>query len=96
MLLLDEGAATKLRLNFGDWLESGETISSATVTAESCTVSTSTSSPNIDLTISAATSFSDGQVKVLATSSTGQIYRQVVKVRRTNRYTDEQRYRDYA
>lgn len=96
LLLVDEGAAKKLRLNFSDWLESGETISSATVTTENCTVSLSTSSPNVDLTISAVTSYAYGRAIVLVTSSTGEIWRQVIRIRRTNRYTEEQKYRDYA
>lgn len=95
LLFVDQDATTKLRINFSAWLESGQSISSATVTAENCTVSTSTSSPNIDVTLSSVTSYNDGKITILATCSNGEIYRGIIRVRRTNRYTDEQRFRDY-
>lgn len=96
LILLDQDASTGLRVNLADWLEDGETISSASVTAENCTATLDTASPNVDLTISAAVSFNWGRAVLLITSSEGDILRQVVKIRRTNRYTDEQKYRDYA
>jgi hypothetical protein len=96
LLLVDESAITKLRVNFADWLESGETITAATVTTQNCTVSTSTTSPNVDLTISAVTSFNDGTITLVATCSNGEVWRSKIRVRRTNRYTDEQTYRDYT
>jgi hypothetical protein len=96
LVLLDENAIAKVRINFADWLEGSETIESASVTAESCTISTSTASPNIDLTVSDATSYTDGKITLEATSSTGEVYRGVIRVRRMSRYNDEQSRRDYA
>jgi len=96
LLLVDESAITNLRVNFADWLESGETITAATVTAKNCAVSTSTASPNVDLTISAATSYDQGSITLVVTCSNGEVWRSIIRVRRTNRYTDEQTYRDYT
>lgn len=96
LLLVDQDAITKLQLDWRDWLETGETISSVTITAEGCTATVATSTPTATLTISAVTSYTDGKVTVIATSSTGEKWRGIIRVRRTNRYTDEQRFRDYA
>lgn len=95
LILIDQDAKKTLRINFADWLE-GETITAATTSAQNCTVSTSTSTPNIDLTISAVTSYDDGRITLTATSSGGDIWRSIIRVRRTNRYTDEQTFRDYT
>jgi len=88
-LLIDENAVVKLTIDFSDWLESGETISSVSATGRSCTISVSTTSPRTVITISAVTSNHDGDITVIATASTGEIYREIIRVRRTNRYTDE-------
>ena len=96
LILVDKDAIIKLRVNFADWLESGENISSVTTTGENCTISTSTTSPNVDITISNVTSHEYGQIALVATSSTGEVWRSIINVRRTNRYTDEQTYRDYT
>ena len=96
LLLIDKDAITTLRINFADWLESGQTITAATATAQSCTLSTSTSSPNVDITISLVTSYTYGTITLVVTCSNGDVWRSVIRVRRTNRYTDEQTYRDYA
>lgn len=97
MILLDEGATKKVRVNFADWLDAGETITAATAATSSCTASTTVSSPNVDITLSNATSAYYGSVVLLATSSSGEVYRLTIRVRRTGRYMDEQRYRrDYA
>ena len=96
LLLVDQDAACRLRVNFSDWLESGETISSITVSGESCTVSSALSSPNVTLTISAVTNSYDGRITLKATASTGEIWRGIIRVRRPNRYGDEQPFRDYV
>lgn len=86
LVLLDKDASRKVRVNFADWLETGETITAATATAESCTATIATSSPNIDLTISNATSDAGGQITITATASNGEVWRSVIKVRRPVRY----------
>lgn len=97
LLLIDESASKTLRVNFADWLESPETITAVTTTTSSCTCTATLSTPNVDLAISAVTSGYYGNVLLLATSSTGEVYRLTIRVRRTGRYMDEQRYRhDYA
>jgi hypothetical protein len=95
LLLVDEGEIVRLRINMADWLETGETISSSTSTSTNCTVSRATATPNVDLTISLVTSYAYGTATVLITSSTGDVWRGVIRIRRRNRYTDEQTYRDY-
>lgn len=96
LLLVDEDAAVRCQVNFSDWLESGETISAATATAEGCTLSTSTSSPNVTLTVSAVTNTSGGKITLKVTASTGEIWRGIINVRRPNRYGSEQRFMDYV
>ncbi len=95
LLLVDQDAAVKLRVNFADWLEASETISSITATAEGCTLSSALSAPDVTLTISAVTNAYTGKITLVATSSTGEIWRGIINVRRPNRYGDEQRFSDY-
>jgi hypothetical protein len=95
-MLIDENAATTLRINFSDWLQSGETITAHTITPEQCTVTATLSSPNLDLVISAVTSYTSGKITFTATSSGGDVYRQVIRVRRPSRFTDESVIQDYS
>ena len=94
-MLVDEDAAVRLRVNFADWLEEGETVSSIFATAEGCALSSALSTPNVTLTISAVTNAYTGKVTLKATASTGEIWRGIINVRRPNRYGDEQRFMDY-
>jgi hypothetical protein len=87
LLLLDKDAIAKILINFSDYLESGETISSATATATGCTAAIATSTPNVTLTVSEATQ--EGSIIVLATTSTSQVWAQTIRVRRTQRIGDE-------
>jgi hypothetical protein len=96
LILLDENAITKLRVNFADWIETPETITSATTTAEGCTATQALTSPNLDLTISATTNSRDGKITILAASSTGEVWRGVIRVRRTARMNEDQTRYDYA
>lgn len=89
LLLIDEDAVVKLTIDYSDWLETDETLSSVSATARSCTISVATTSPRTVITISAVTSNHDGDITVIATSSTGEKARDIIRVRRTNRYTDE-------
>lgn len=89
LLLIDEDAVVKLTIDYSDWLEEGETISSVSATARSCTISVATTSPRTVITISAVTSNHDGDITIVATASTGEKDRMIIRVRRTNRYTDE-------
>jgi hypothetical protein len=95
-LLLDQDAITTMRLNFADWLEGAETILAVTVTANACTATHTLTSPNLDITVSNATSINDGKITVVATSSTGDAYRGIIRVRRTNRFGDERQFMDYV
>ena len=89
LLLIDEDAVVKLTIDYSDWLETDETLSSVSATARSCTISVSTTSPRTVITISDVTSNHDGDITIIATASTGEKYREIIRVRRTNRYTDE-------
>lgn len=95
LVLVDQFEVARVRINLSDWLETGETVSSATATNNNCAVSLSTSSPNVDMTISNVASFAYGTSLVTITSSSGDIIAKTIRIRRRNRYTDEQTYRDY-
>lgn len=96
LILMDEGEAKKLSLNLAPLLETGETVSSATIdTKENVTASIANSTTAITLTLSNATSYYDGKVIVLITLSSGEIIRQTIRVRRTNRFNDESSRGDY-
>jgi len=96
LLLIDQDAIAKLTIDWTDWLESGETLSSVAATARGCTVAVATAAPKTVLTISDVTG-ADGDITVIATSSTGEKDRGIIRVRRTERYTDEALvFSDYA
>jgi hypothetical protein len=87
LLYLDEGAVDTVQINFAEFLNTGETISSATATAEGCTASASTSSPNVTLTVSNASD--DGKITVTATTSASNVFPFIMRVRKPLRYGDE-------
>lgn len=87
LILLDEDEVASVLVNFADYLEGAETISSASVTANGITATISTASPNITLTLSGA-GF-DGSAALKVTTSTGAVFRTVIRVRKTERTTDE-------
>lgn len=89
LLLLDQDEVARLTIDFSDWLETEETISSVSATARNATISVSTTSPRTVITISAVTSFYDGDITAIATASTGEKWRGIIRVRRTNRENDE-------
>lgn len=87
LILMDEDAVIQCQINFADYLNSGETISSATATASGCTVASAVSSPNVTLTISAPSD--DGKITIKATTSASLVFPFVLRVRKPTRYTDE-------
>lgn len=89
LLLIDQDEIARLTIDFSDWLETEETIASVSATARNATISTSTSGAQAIITISAVTSYYDGDITVIATSSTGEKWRGIIRVRRTNRENDE-------
>lgn len=89
LLLLDQDEVARLTIDWSDWLETEETISSVSATARNASISVSTTSPRTVITISAVTSFYDGDITVIATASTGEKWRGIIRVRRTNRENDE-------
>lgn len=92
LLLLDQDEVARLVIDWSDWLETEETISSISATGRNCTVSTSTSGPQATITISDVTSYHDGDITVIATASTGEKWRGIIRVRRTNREGDDALY----
>lgn len=96
LMLMNRTEVARLQCNFADFLETGETISSATAVAEGCTVAVATSSPNVTLTISDPPLF-DGGLTLTVTMSTGDVVRQVVNVRQLELVGDETLFvSDYA
>lgn len=96
MILLDEDAVQTVVLDFAAMLESGETISSTSSTSKNVTKSVSTSSPTVTVTLSDATSTTDGSVTLVVTFSSGNVWRGILRVRRTDRFTDEALADDYV
>lgn len=91
LLLIDEGAVVVLTIDFAEWLETGETIEDVTAAARSCTIDVDFDEEDRSFTIkiSNVTSNHDGDITLMVEASTGAIYRGIIRVRRTNRYTDE-------
>lgn len=97
LVLMDEDEIKVVKVDLSHYLDEGETVSSATATAYNVTAAISTSSPNITLTLSAATAYSlDGRVVIVATMSSGEKWRGNIRVRRTNRCRDEEERADYV
>ena len=98
-VLLREGEASTLTLDYTEWLESGETISSAPIVAEQVTASIgtiSTGATNLVVLLSNPTSYDDGKATITVTTTNGAVRKEVIRVRRPSLYGDEQYYRDYA
>ena len=91
LLLIDENAVVILTIDFAEWLETGETLEDVTATARSCTIDVDfdEDEPSFTITISNVTSNHDGDITLMVEASSGAVYRGIIRVRRTNRYTDE-------
>lgn len=87
LLLLDEDEIARVVVNFSGYLETGETISSASIEPTGVTATASTSSPNVTLTVSG--SGYDGKITLVVTMSTGDKWRSIIRVRKTERQGDE-------
>jgi len=87
LVTLDENEADDVVLDFQGYLETGETVSSATITANGVTAAVATTSPKVTLTLSEANKFNiTGRVEVVVTMSSGTKWRGYVRVRRRSRY----------
>jgi len=87
LVTLDENEAKDLQLDFTGYLETGETVSSATVEPEGVTATVATTSPNVTLTLSEATKYDlSGKIETIVTFSSGEKWRQLIRVRRRSRY----------
>lgn len=87
MILLDKTEVKKVTIDLADFLETGETISSATIEATGCTASITTASPYITMTLSNPTI--EGHVTLTITTSTSEVIRPVIRVREPERTGDE-------
>jgi len=79
LLLLEQSAKTQLQLDLTDYLETGETISSVTVTSSGPTVTSSNTTTKVTLTISGPTTW--GDVQVIITLSSGNKLDETILVR---------------
>lgn len=84
LLLLEENAKDQLQLDLTDYLESGETISSVTVTSSGPTVSSSNTTTKITLTISSPPTW--GDIEVVATLSSANKLHETILCRQPARY----------
>jgi len=97
LILVDEDEVKTITLDLTNLLETGETISSATVDeTQNVTATRTLSSPTITVNLSSVTSYTDGYAVILITLSSGEVIRQLLRVRRPARYGTEQYVRDYT
>ena len=86
LVTLDENEVDDLVLDFQGYLESGETVSSATATANGVTETIATASPKVTLSLSEANQYNlSGRVEVVVTMSSGTVWRGYIRVRRRAR-----------
>lgn len=86
LMLMEEGETRKIALNFAAFLESGETISSATVSTSGVTASIATSSPTVTLTLSSPTGW--GTATVTVTTSNAEVIVETIRARQNARAYD--------
>lgn len=86
LILMEEGETLRVSLDFANLLESGETISSASVTAKGITASISTASPVITVTLSSASAW--GTATVTVTLSNGEVHVETIRARLAARAYD--------
>lgn len=91
LLLLDQDEAATITLDLTALLETGETISSATkVDQQDVTATVTAASPLVTVALSAANDYFEGYTTIKITLSSGEIIRQRIHCRRTNRWTQEE------
>ena len=92
LILLDENEVKDLELDLTGYLETGETISSATASvSDGVTTTISTTSPKVTLNFSSATEYDlNGKVEVVITMSSGEKWRGYIRVRRRSRYMTQE------
>ena len=89
LILLEKEEIDDLELDFEKLFTDGETISSATVTPEHITVSSTLSSPKLTLNLSkVAVSDLSGKITALLTFSSGEVWKEIIRVRRPVRHLD--------
>lgn len=86
LLLMEEGETRKVTLDFTSLLETGESVSTATVTASGVTASVSLSSPNVVLTLSSPTAW--GYATITVTLSNSEVIVETVRARQNARAYD--------
>jgi hypothetical protein len=95
LLLLEENEVSNVELDFTDWLDDSETVSSATVGTEgTLTAGTPTvSSPKVTVQMSGALSW--GRATITVTMSTGVKFVEKIEVRERQRYLEGNAPKDY-
>lgn len=101
LLFLDQYEVKNLELDFTNYIVGTETITSAaqvnTSSGTGDVVAVITvASPLVTIQFSGATSYYDGGITLAITFSDAQVYTTKIKVRRTNRFGDEDFNRDYT
>jgi hypothetical protein len=90
-VVLDNAGTASVVLDLTDYLDSGETVSSATVSATGVTCAASVSSPNVTLAISEPQG--QGDIEVTITLSSGAKWAGTLMTREQDYPTRPQRYR---
>jgi len=93
LLFLEEGEIARLELDFQSFVETGETISSATVAPDNVTAVIANDTTSATITFSAANEW--GEVIVTVTFSTGDVWSDKIRVRNQRRINMARRTTDY-
>jgi len=95
LLLLEEGEQSRLELDFQSFLESGETVTGASLSeASNVGAAIANDSDSATLTLSGARSF--GEVTVTVSFSSGDSWSDTIRVRNRRRYQVAQNTSDYG
>lgn len=81
LLHIEEGENRQIEIDFTEYLEAAETVSSTSTESDNVTVAVATSSPTVTLTISGVSG--QGYVDVTVTLSSGRIWFEKIRVRNT-------------
>lgn len=96
LVLLEEDEQTQLKLDFQSYVESGETISTATLATNNVTGSIALAGDNLSVTITLSGATDWGEVTPTITFSSGDIWQEKIRVRNRRRYTVPTRTTDYG
>jgi len=96
LVLLEEDEKVTVKLDFQSFVETGETISTVAITGNNITATNAVAADNLSTTLTLSGAKDFGDVKVVVTFSSGEIWRDKIIVRNKRRYTVPQSTTDYG